>query len=122
MRILVSGSRTWPFPEMIWRKLDAYYKQADGDLVLVHGACPRGADAQAEEWAAAHPDVAVERYHADWATYGRGAGPRRNQLMVDLGADVCLVFILNDSCGAADCMRRAIAAKITIDLEDIHDA
>lgn len=119
MRILVTGSRSWPFPEMVWRKLDAYYEQSGGNLTLVHGACPSGADAQADEWAAAHPDVAVERYYADWATYGKWAGPRRNQLMVNLGADVCLAFILNGSRGASGCMRMAMDARITVDLEEI---
>lgn len=122
MRLIVTGSRDWPFPEMVWRKLDAYRKLSDDGFVLVHGACATGADAQADEWAAQYPDVIVERYHADWATYGRGAGPRRNQLMADLGADICLAFILNDSRGATGCMNMALAAEITVDMEKIDHA
>jgi hypothetical protein len=117
MRILVTGSRDWPFPEMVWRKLDGLYRVAEDRVTLVHGACPTGADAHADEWATAKGDVEIERYHADWATYGRGAGPRRNQLMVDLGADICLAFILNDSRVAGGCMRMAMNAEIPVDLE-----
>jgi hypothetical protein len=119
MRILVTGSRGWPFPEMVWSALEALYQNAESPMVLVHGACKTGADAQAEEWASSHPDVTVERYHADWATYGRGAGPRRNQLMVDLGADACLAYIFNSSRGASGCALMAEKAGIPTKIMEI---
>lgn len=42
------------------------------------------------------------------------AGLVRNQLMVDLGADICLAFPLPGSRGTWDCMGRAEAAGIKV--------
>lgn len=80
------------------------------DTVIVHGACPRGADAIADalakQWG-----VAVESYPADWST-GRAAGFIRNKHMVDLGADVLLAFIKDNSKGATHTVNLAKAAEI----------
>lgn len=68
------------------------------DTVIVHGACPRGADAMADalakQWG-----VAVEAHPADWKQHGRRAGFVRNAEMAELGADVCLAFNHNNSNG-----------------------
>jgi hypothetical protein len=59
-----------------------------GDL-LVHGACPAGADRWADEWLRASwgsgPalwSVQMHRYLADWNAYGRTAGMVRNNAMI----------------------------------------
>lgn len=49
-RVLVTGSRDWPTPETVWAALNDIRDEAlitDRRLVVVHGACPRGADAHA---------------------------------------------------------------------------
>ena len=56
----------------------------------------------------------VEQFPADWDTYGRAAGPIRNAVMVEKGADVCLAFPMTGSRGAIDCMRRAKVAGIPV--------
>jgi hypothetical protein len=84
--------------------------------VIVHGACPTGADAMADEWAAVNY-IPAERHPAQWDQFGKGAGFRRNQEMVDLGADICLAFIVNGpgkSRGTRDCVRRAVSADIPV--------
>lgn len=102
MRLLVTGSRDWPYKGFLGRVLTqvatAPYRAAPG-LVLVSGACPTGADMMAERWA----EICgweIERHPADWHGYGKKAGSIRNREMVDLGADVCVAFILNASKGA----------------------
>jgi hypothetical protein len=81
-------------------------------MTLVHGAA-KGADTIAASLAD-HMGWDVEAFPAEWDRFGRRAGPVRNQLMVDHGADICLVFPLPDSRGTWDCVRRAKAAGIPL--------
>ena len=58
---------------------------------IVHG-CSKGADDMADQWARENR-VPVEKYPALWDVHGRGAGPIRNQLMVDdAKPDMVLAF------------------------------
>jgi hypothetical protein len=111
-RVLVTGSRTWQDAGVITGVLAAHYR--DG-AVLVSGACPRGADALAEEyWELLGGEV--ERHPADWARFGKRAGFRRNAEMVNAGADVCVAFIAADSQGASHCAGLARAAGIPVEI------
>lgn len=112
-RLLVTGSRSWTDREAIRGALrQAWRDLQPGPIVLVHGAA-RGADVIARDiWTGGGlPD---EPHPADWKTYGRAAGPRRNQEMVDLGADLVLAFPSPDSIGTRDCIRKARAAGIKV--------
>lgn len=62
-----------------------------GKVTVVYGACHRGIDALVHNLAQIH-NFSLEAHPADWAKYGRAAGPIRNQEMVDSGIDVCLAF------------------------------
>jgi hypothetical protein len=121
VRILVTGSRRWPDADLVNKVLSNYRLTAGvGEPVtIVHGHCPTGADAMADLWTvSAHsvdPDVALpERHPAEWDVYGKAAGPLRNQEMVDLGADLCLGFLMPDSRGTRDCIQRARDAGIAV--------
>jgi hypothetical protein len=116
-RILVTGSRDWTDLSALTFALGWTYGhlQARGlgpaGAVLVHGACPTGADAMADAvWTG--QNMPVERHPADWDTHLRRAGFIRNAEMVALGADVCLAFIRNGSNGATMTARLAEAAGI----------
>ena len=117
-RVLVTGSRDWPDALTVHRALTELLRE-HGALAVVHGACRAGADSIAAQWVAQavrrSPGRVVEEPHpADWGRYGRKAGPLRNQRMVDLGADLVLVFTYGDSRGTADCARRAEKAGIPV--------
>lgn len=115
-RVLVTGSRDWDDIEAIHEALFEVSREYSVDgIVLVHGACPTGADAIADKlWRALPQDTApmLELHAADWQKYGRRAGPIRNRKMVDLGADICLAFIKNSSGGAENALRLARNAGI----------
>jgi hypothetical protein len=126
MRIIITGSRHWYCRELADKVIGSLIaKHGASNLVIVHGDCPTGVDAAFD--AACHEVcyetiasgrheaiVEVERHPADWKRYLRGAGPRRNQEMVDAGADLCLAFHpdLAVSNGTGDCVRRALEAGI----------
>lgn len=112
-RVLVTGSRTWQSWHTVAMNLSHLLRHI-GPFVLVHGACPRGADAMAAEWADIHADsgITVEAHPADWDGLGKRAGYVRNAHMVKLGADWCLAFIYDRSRGATHCADLAEKAGI----------
>jgi YspA, cpYpsA-related SLOG family len=102
-RLLITGSQLWTDTTVI---RDALAQVWHPDTVLMSGACSRGADRLCEQcwtrWGGR-----VDRYPAQWIVegrYRRDAGFRRNEQMVaaavDLGAQRCLAFVLDDSPGA----------------------
>jgi hypothetical protein len=118
-RILVTGSRDWPHPEVVYRELAKAASATTLPIVVVEGACHLGgADQTAWNWAEDEAwrgnDVTSERHPADWGKYGKAAGFIRNQEMVNLGADICLAFCLNDSKGTMHCATAAKAAGIPV--------
>jgi hypothetical protein len=114
MRVIVTGSRTWDRPDVIRDCLTiiakAAFAEGDTELVVVHGACPKGADAIADAWALEQGrlwPIRAERHPANWDRDGRRAGFIRNEEMVLLGADLLLAFIRDGSRGASHTVRRA---------------
>ncbi|MFC8447603.1 DUF2493 domain-containing protein [Kitasatospora sp. NPDC057223] len=113
-RIIVTGSRNWTDEAAVWNALDQATADHDPEhLIIVHGACPTGADLHAVTWAAKH-HVSHEAFFANWSAHGRAAGPIRNRAMVAAGADLCLAFPLGPSPGTRDCMRAARNADIPV--------
>jgi hypothetical protein len=113
-RLLVTGSRTWHDIPAIERALAVILARHPEGVLLVHGACRRGADAIAAAYAARTPGYQVEAHPADWRRYGRAAGYRRNAEMIALGADGCAAFIRGGSPGSTSAVRLARAAGIPV--------
>jgi hypothetical protein len=83
----------------------------EADVTIVHGACPKGADALVD-LISSNFDWRIERYPANWSLYGNRAGYARNYQMVALGADLCLAFIKDQSRGSTMCAHLAEQAGI----------
>ena len=117
MRILVTGSRTWTDKVTIANAIRQAWIDADKPyrVTVVHGGA-RGADYIAGVFAK-RMNFDVEVYPIDdetWAKFGATAGYLRNRDMVELGADVCLAFIRNESKGATMCAKLAENAGIPV--------
>lgn len=132
-RILVTGSRGWNDAATLAAHLGHAACEAHLQRripVIVHGACPKGADQIADEVARQHGNQ-VERHPADWGRHGKKrAGFIRNAEMVALGADLCLAFVLpcvlsscrkkkpHDTHGTAHCV--ALARKAGIPVKEVR--
>lgn len=116
IRILITGSRDWPSEGAVHGALQrAIDSLPPGRRVIVVHGTAGGADQMAGRFAKNPANRAVEEPRpADWATHGRAAGFRRNQEMVDSGADLTLAFIKDNSRGATHAADAAEAAGIPV--------
>jgi hypothetical protein len=134
VRVLVTGSRVFSSRTVIRRALDVINEQP-GPHTLVHGDA-QGADRMAAAYAR-ELGWTLEPHPADWqapcteqcqhrrprvvgtrSDFCPTAGVRRNALMVELGADVCVAFYSTaagvKNVGTTDCVKRAGKARIVI--------
>jgi len=110
MRVLICGGRDFKDFDMLRRELDGLHAERTFTEVIEGGA--GGADTMGHDWAKLN-DVPTICYLADWETYGRAAGPLRNQRMLDEGKPD-LVITFPGGRGTADLVRRAKAVGIPI--------
>lgn len=114
-RILVCGGRSFRDTDLLEATLEQELAASPTGLTIVHGGAS-GADAIANAWAwgkrAKGLNVRAEPHPADWARYGKAAGPIRNGEMVDSTPDLVLAFQGGD--GTADCVRQAQAAGLEV--------
>lgn len=109
MRVIVTGSRDWRDMEII----DLALAQLPKGTTIVQG-CATGADAIARSFALSL-GLKVEDHWPDYVNFEfAAANKRRNQEMVDAGADYCYAFPTRGSRGTWDCVTRAKNAKIPI--------
>lgn len=108
-RVIVCGGRDYADSRTVYWALDQV-RSKHGIPVIIHGGA-RGADALAASWAE-EVGATVEVYEADWERHGKGAGPVRNQQMVDAGADGCIAF--PGGRGTADMVSRCKKAGIPV--------
>lgn len=108
--ILVTGGRDFRDQKAVYAALDEI-DRANGITGLIHGGAS-GADTLAGMWAISQ-GVTVYLHPADWAKYGTGAGPVRNQEMLDRGKPDAVVAFPGGR-GTADMVRRAKAAGVPV--------
>lgn len=110
MRILVCGGREYSDGQRVLLALSSV-KEKRGLSCVIHGGAS-GADRLAGI-AAVHLGVDVEVFWADWKTYGKRAGPLRNQRMLLEGKPDGVIAFPGGR-GTEDMVRRAEKAGITV--------
>ena len=86
MRVLVCGGRNYRDRDRVFQVLDSIEPS-----VVIHGGA-RGADQLAGAWAKER-QVSCKTYPAQWDRYGKSAGFRRNEQMLNEGnPDLIIAF------------------------------
>jgi hypothetical protein len=121
LRILITGSRSWPEENVIRDAFKKVVAENPGEkITLVSGACPQGADRMGED-VARDLGWELELHPADWGALGKSAGFVRNSHMVKLGADRLLAFVHNNSKGGTMTVSLAKKADMRTVLHTIND-
>lgn len=114
MRLLICGDRNWSDSDLIYEQFLKLVKLPD---VVIEGEA-RGADALGRNCALALK-IPVSPYPALWDVYGKGAGPIRNQQMLDEGKPTHVWAFHDDienSKGTKDMVTRARAAGLVVEV------
>lgn len=109
MRLIVCGGRDYSNMLKAFEVLDAIHKATPVEVIRQGGAS--GADRIAAMWAVAR-NVPCVNYPADWQRWGKGAGPIRNRVMANAGADLLVAF--PGGRGTANMILEAKAAGIAV--------
>lgn len=120
MRILVCGSRDYSDSMRLNAELDLIHAKRRIHLVIEGEA--KGADVLAREWAESR-GIPVWKFPAEWKKYGLGAGPVRNERMLDEGKPELVIAFpskgLANSKGTKNMVNQARAAGVeTIVIEE----
>ncbi len=113
LRVLVCGGRNNPDSRRVHYELDRLANAHPRRRLIVVAGGAQGADARAETWPSIRRAATVT-FRAQWSKFGRSAGPRRNQAMLDYGIDIVLAF--PGGRGTSDMVRRAEAAGVPVRL------
>jgi hypothetical protein len=104
----IIGSRNFnDYPFMKERVQEVLSAHPTISAVVSGGA--RGADAMSERIASEF-GLTHQHFRADWGRYGRGAGPIRNQQIID-AADLIVAFPLGKSSGTYNAITKAEKAN-----------
>jgi hypothetical protein len=112
MKVLVTGGRSYADANAVYSELDQLLGQAPQDCLTIIQGAASGADKLARDWCIARK-VPFANYPADWTTYGRSAGPRRNQRMLDR-EQPDLVLAFPGGAGTEDMVARALRAGVPV--------
>lgn len=118
MRVLVCGGRNYDDYMAVFSLLREMNYEYNFTHLIQGGAT--GADELARNWVVyeksarkSNTEIEVVTYKADWETYGRAAGPIRNQQMLEDGKPD-LVVAFPGGAGTADMVRRALEKGIEV--------
>lgn len=111
LRIIVCGGRDFDDYTTVRRALFALHEGPRGPVKCVFHGNARGADSEADRWCREFR-ISAFPCPAEWAKYGRRAGPIRNQNM--LGNKVDLVLAFPGGAGTADMKKRARKAGVEV--------
>ncbi len=111
MRVIVAGSRSAKEHD-VRHALDTC--PWIGFVTAIVSGTARGTDRFGEQWAKDH-GIRIEQYPADWKTFGKRAGPVRNQIMAENAEGLIAVWD-GESRGTASMIELAKKRGLRIDI------
>ena len=109
-KLVVAGCRDFHDYSVASSEIHKHLQKLDADYsVIIVSGCAEGADKLGERYAAEH-NLPIDRFPAEWDTYGKYAGPRRNAQMARV-ADAVLVFWNGKSKGTKNMIENAKKAN-----------
>ena len=112
VKALICGSRHYDNYDKVKETVKSLVDE-HGKIIIIEGGA-KGADTLAKN-AAIELGIEYREYKADWKRYGRAAGPKRNQLMLDTeNPDLVIAFHedLESGKGTKDMLKRAEKAGV----------
>lgn len=112
VKVLICGSRHYDNYDKVKETVKSLVDE-HGKIIIIEGGA-KGADTLAKN-AAIELGIEYREYKADWKRYGRAAGPKRNQLMLDTeNPDLVIAFHedLESGKGTKDMLKRAEKAGV----------
>ena len=123
-KVIIAGTRSFDDYELLKAKMDRLLSQ-QRDVEIVSGTA-RGADQLGERYAVER-GLPIKQFPADWNTYGKSAGYRRNAEMAEY-ADAAVVFWDGKSRGSKHMIdlakRKGIAVRVIVykkDMEELYE-
>lgn len=116
-KVIVAGSRDFDDYALLCNTLDELFPKRDIEIVSGNA---RGADRLGERYAEDRW-INCMKFPANWAKYGKGAGPIRNQEMADY-ADILVAFWDYQSSGTRDMITRAMKEGLEVHVIDIRNS
>lgn len=111
-RVVFTGSRTWNDMAMVEQVIDAL----PSHYIICHGHAKSGLDAMADHVALARRHI-VERYPAQWSTFGKVAGRLRNTYMLATTLPIrVFAFWDGSSRGTKHCIDEAKRFDIPVEI------
>lgn len=101
--LAVTGSRELEDAEFVWAQISRMQPE-----VVIVGDCSTGVDALTRQWCRVF-GVRCEVLTADWAKFGKSAGPRRNRRLVRKAKEegAFLLAFPRGGPGTRDCIAQA---------------
>lgn len=90
MKLIIAGSRNLEVSnDYIWNLLSS--SDIENITEIVSGDCPSGIDKCGIQFAELH-SLPIKRFSANWAKYGKSAGPIRNREMAEYADALLLIW------------------------------
>lgn len=115
MKVIVAGSRTVTSYRLVKRAIEA----SGFSITEVVSGEAYGVDSLGEQWAHEHR-LPIKRFPAQWSTYGRSAGYRRNAEMAAY-ADAAVIVRRAASKGSTHMLNLAVEHGLKVYLVDLDE-